>query len=238
MLNSTNAKKINHINHTYRVYRLWSECSFEFVRSAIIVLVFCLCGHELILSLCASMSTFVYTRVYVCLWERKRLAIMADWPDTLQEVLWNISGLRGRVRGWVGGGGLAGDPYSLPTIHWLTRAPRPLLNQSLAILTPAKPPHVTRTLMLGIISDVMVAAFLFVALNARRGLLVSWWKENGWWQTQSSVCIDSWLICEFFLHQVLPYLSIFLLHVCRKEEVEPTSVSYTPPKCISTVSTS
>lgn len=104
----------DHINHTYCVNlcRLWSECSFEFVRSALFLAVYSSVGvlfvwavslfyHRVLLSL------HLFIHVYVCLVVReKEMGIMADWLDALQEVLCNISELRGRVKGYgcVGGG--------------------------------------------------------------------------------------------------------------------------------------
>lgn len=180
----------------------------------------------------------VHLFILVCVWENE-MGSMADWPDALQEALWNIRGLRGRARR--GPDWLESLTHSLqhtdsvtPQITTTPSQPQPHNLDPCTASTPN-----THTLMFGIISDVMVTSFLFAALNGHGGLSVSLRQENRQWQTQSSVGIDSW-VCEFFLHRVLPsvHVSIFLLHIRREEEVEQTSVSYSPSKCISTASTS
>lgn len=78
--------------------------------------------------------------------------------------------------------------------------------------------------MAGIITDVIIAAFLFVALNGHGG------PSHGGRKIVSDKNKGLFVLThEFvssFLHQVLPTvpISIFLLHVRPEEEVEPMSL--------------
>lgn len=83
--------------------------------------------------------------------EKREMGRMADWPDTLQEALWNIRGLRGRVRGgedWTVWGILCLMPYN--TLTWSSNH-YPLPTVALQNLDPCTP-HVTHTFMVGIIN--------------------------------------------------------------------------------------